>query len=165
LYFKVYKEDLMAIHPMRISSDNFRPFGRVVTVPEVVPTAEGETFKFWSNIADYLIEGETEIGICTVYRTSATEISGVERHMRTPELLIPIDAPFILPLAAEDGSVSAYFVDIGEAVVIDRAVWHGPCLPGGTKESSYFVIFRKGTPHTDVEKKTIPAEVIDTKVV
>ena len=43
-----------------------------------------------------------------------------------------------------------------QAVVIDQGVWHGACLPVGRVESSYFVIFRRHTPHQDVEKKAIP---------
>jgi ureidoglycolate hydrolase len=84
------------------------------------------------------------------------EISGVERHLRTPEILIPIDAPFILPLLLDgqpDSAVEAFQVNLGEAVLIDKAVWHGACLPVGKKESTYFVIFRKNTPHEDVAKK------------
>ena len=84
-------------------------------------------------------------------------IAGLERHLRTPEILVPIDGPFILPLLlgeAGEGDIKAFRVGLGEAVVIDRAVWHGACLPVGKKESSYFVMFRKNTPHDDVEKRT-----------
>jgi ureidoglycolate hydrolase len=54
----------------------------------------------------------------------------------------------------------AFLCSPGEAVVIDKAVWHGACLPFGKDQSSYFVIFRKGTPHEDVQKKEInPIEI------
>jgi ureidoglycolate lyase len=153
-------ENQMTVHAVRITPENFIEFGKVVTAPRGKPTAEAESFRFWSDIADYSIRGETEIGICTVYRLPSSGISVVERHLQTPEILIPIDAPFILPLVGDDGTVSAFRVGIGEAVVIDKAIWHGPCLPVAEKESSYFVVFKKGTPHTDVEKKIIPETVI-----
>ncbi len=141
-----------------ITPENFKKFGRVVKWPTAKPTAEAKEFKFWSDIADYHIAGETEIGICTVYQQPKMELAGVERHLRTPEILIPIDAPFILPVLLEgqpDTAVEAFQVDLGEAVVVADAVWHGACLPVGKKEASYFVIFRKGTPFEDVEKKEI----------
>ncbi len=136
---------------------NFSKYGKVVRMPSGEPTSQSKEYKFWSDIADYSIGGDTEIGICTVYGQRVRHITGVERHLRTPEILIPIDAPFILPLMKEgEQRVEAFQFDVGEAAVIDPAVWHGPCLPVGKKKASYFVIFRKGTPHDDVEKKMIP---------
>lgn len=148
----------MKLKPEKISSENFSKFGKVVTSPKGKPTSEAADYKFWSNIAGYLIEGETEIGICTVYKQPKNEIKGMERHQRTPEILIPIDAPFTLPLLLDgegEDKAKAFQCNIGEAVVINKAVWHGACLPVGKAASSYFVIFRKGTPHDDVEKKEI----------
>jgi ureidoglycolate hydrolase len=141
-----------------ITPENFAKFGRVVKWPTTKPTAEAKEFKFWSDITDYHIAGETEIGVCTVFQQAKMEVSGVERHFRTPEILIPIDAPFILPVLLDgepDSALETFRVNLGEAVVIGDAVWHGACLPVGKTESSYFVIFRKGTPFEDVEKKSI----------
>lgn len=148
----------MKIKAKHITPENFAKFGKVVTAPTKPPTSQASDYKFWSDIASYHIDGETEIGLCTVYQQPVMEISGVERHLRTPEILIPIDAPFILPLLLEgqpESAVEAFQVNLGEAVVIGKAVWHGACLPVGKKESTYFVIFRKNTPHEDVAKKNI----------
>ncbi len=148
----------MTLKPAHVTATNFARFGRVVAGAKGKPTSQAADYKFWSDIADYAIDGETEIGICTVYRQKQSTIAGMERHLRTPEILIPIDAPFVLPLLLEgepETSAKAFRVNIGEAVVIDPAVWHGACLPVGKKESSYFVIFRKMTPHEDVEKKPV----------
>jgi ureidoglycolate hydrolase len=154
---------VMKIKIEKISTENFRKFGKIVTAPEGAPTSQAADYKFWSDIADYIIEGETEIGICTVYKQPKNEINGMERHLRTPEILIPIDAPFTLPLLLNGEDVKeaqAFKCNIGEAVIINKGVWHGACLPAGKDEASYFVIFRKGTPHGDVEKKNlIPFEV------
>jgi ureidoglycolate hydrolase len=154
----------MKIKSRHISEKNFSPFGRVVIAPKTKPTSQAVDYKFWSDIADYAIEGETEIGICTVYKQQKALITGMERHMRTPEILIPINGPFVLPLlldgAAED-EACALSVNPGEAVVINAAVWHGACLPKGKKQTSYFVIFRRNTPHEDVQKTSVhPFEII-----
>jgi ureidoglycolate hydrolase len=148
----------MKIKSKHISSENFKKFGKVVTTPKGEPTSQAIDYKFWSDIANYNIEGDTEIGICTVYKQPSNNISGMERHLRTPEILIPINAPFILPLLIDGESeekAEAFQCNIGEAVIINKAVWHGACLPVEKDESSYFVIFRKGTPHEDVEKKEV----------
>jgi ureidoglycolate hydrolase len=153
---------MSGVKPLQITQANFAPFGKVVTAPTGQPTSQASDYKFWSDIADYHIEGETEVGLCTVYEQPARQISGVERHLRTPEILIPVDAPFILPLFDDArGKVEAFRVNIGEAVVIDTGVWHGACLPVGKSEATYFVIFRKGTPREDVAKKTIePVQIL-----
>jgi ureidoglycolate hydrolase len=142
---------------VKADNSNFIRYGKIVSTPEGQPTSEGADYRFWSDIAGYKIEGETEIGICIVYKQENIDINNVERHLRTPEILIPIDAPFILPVVnKKDNNKLEYFqVDIGEAVVINEAVWHGPCLPVGKEQSSYFVIFRRKTPFEDVEKKSI----------
>lgn len=157
-------ELIMKIKSKHISPENFKKFGRVVTFAEGEPTSQAADYKFWSDIVNYRIDGSTEIGICTVYKQLKNEISGMERHLRTPEILIPIDAPFTLPLLLEgedEEKAEAFQCNLGEAVVINEAVWHGACLPVGKDESSYFVIFRKGTPHEDVEKKAIRAIEIE----
>lgn len=137
---------------------SFALFGSVVATPSGPPTSQAADYKFWSDLASYTINGETEIGVCTVYAQPDVEIGGMERHVRTPEILIPIDAPFVLPLLREgepDEAAEAFRVDVGEAVVIDAGVWHGACLPVGKRQSSYFVIFRRRTPHEDVQKKSV----------
>ena len=148
----------MIVRSKRISQQNFSKFGSVVTAPEGTPTSQAADYRFWSDIAHYSVEGETEVGICTVFRQPKSEIAGMERHLRTPEILIPIDGPFVLPLLLDgrpESEAEAFQVGVGEAVVINKAVWHGACLPSGKASSSYFVIFRRNTPHDDVEKKDV----------
>jgi ureidoglycolate hydrolase len=61
-------------------------------------------------------------------------------------------------LPEEEGgnnSIKSFEVGPGEVVIIDKAVWHGACIPVGKEESTYFVIFRRNTPSEDIEKKSI----------
>lgn len=149
----------MTIPSIRATPATVKGFGSVVTGPVGAPTSHGADYRFWSDLAHYAIDGETEIGLCTVYRQPSPRITGMERHLRTAELLIPIDAPFVLPLLRDGDApeaAKAFRVSPGEAIVIEEGVWHGACLPVGKDESTYFVIFRRGTPHEDVEKKAVP---------
>lgn len=154
----------MRIIVKSITHENFRPYGLLVESPTGTPTSQAEDYRFWSDIARYQIEGETEIGICTVYHRPESLITGVERHIRTPEILIPIDAPFVIPLllpGKDAADLEAFQVSLGAAVVIRDGIWHGACLPVGADESSYFVIFRRHTPSEDVETRQIePLEII-----
>lgn len=146
---------MQTIHPKRINNDNYAAFGRVARVPAGEPLAADETFKYWSDSAHYRIDGETEIGYCTVYRQDEDVVEWMERHDRTPEVLIPIDGPFVLPVMSADGEVEAFRAEPGEAVVIGPSVWHSACKPVNADEASYFVVFRRGTPQEDVIKKDL----------
>ena len=150
----------MSLSPQRATPEAFARYGAVVTAPTAAPTAQDATFRYWSDLAHFGVEGETEIGLCTVYRQDAPRVTWMERHARTPELLIPADAPFLLPVMAEGGPVEVFRVEPGEAVVIGQGVWHSACLPAGADAATYFVVFRRGTPHEDVTKRDLPATVL-----
>lgn len=152
----------MKLVAIRASAEAVARFGAVVLAPNGVPTSESADYRFWSDQAHFRVEGETEIGICTVFARPGVPIASLERHARTPEILVPIDAPFAVPLMRDgDAGPSVFQVEIGEALVIDPMVWHGACLPVGKARSSYFVIFRRGTPHDDVEKRPVPPIEVD----
>lgn len=146
------------IKSIRIDADVFAPFGRVAALPSSPSLAETDEFKFWSDVADYQIEGETEIGFCEVFPRSGNAVHWMERHEQTPELLIAIDGPLVLPVMTngETPVVRAFEFRPGEAVVIGQNVWHSACLPTGLGATRYFVIFRRGTPQEDVIKTEIP---------
>jgi len=154
----------MILRPVPVNDAAFGRFGKVVLSPRDVPTSEAKDYKFWSDIAHYEIRGETEIGLCQVFRQPVNTITGMERHLRTPEILIPIDAPFVLPLVLEgtcSDEAGVFRVEPGQAVVINPGVWHGACLPVGAPSSWYFVVFRRGTPMTDVEKQPVEPFTIE----
>lgn len=143
------------ISPQRVTPESFARYGRVVEKRSGAPTAQDATFRFWSDLAAYRIDGETEVGLCTVFRQTPAEVAWMERHDRTPELLIPVDVPFLLPVMEAGSEVEVFRVEPGEAVVIDRAVWHSACHPVGADRATYFVIFRRGTPEEDVVKQDL----------
>ena len=147
---------MTSISVQRINANNFAPYGSVAVLGNEKPLASGSQFKFWSDHASFRIDGETEIGYCTVNSTPEGRVDWMERHDRTPEVLIPIDWPFVLPVM-RDEVVEAFEVHPGEAVVINPSVWHSACQPLGRLEAAYFVIFRRGTPHEDVIKAEIEA--------
>ncbi|HLE56371.1 MAG TPA: ureidoglycolate lyase [Rhodothermia bacterium] len=140
-----------------INIEGFSAFGDVALMLDEPPLAETAEFSFWSDSAHYRIEGETEIGFCTVYPHRANTVTWMERHERTPELLVPIDGRLVLPVMTDgdDPQVRAFEFGPGEAVVIGQNVWHSACLPLGSQGVTYFVIFRRGTPAEDVTKTNI----------
>jgi ureidoglycolate hydrolase len=83
----------------------------------------------------------------------------LERHVKTPEILVPIKGDFILPVATagylldqteipEASGVEAFLVRSNQAVVMEKGVWHTAPIPIG-KETVFFVIFKKETTKQD----------------
>lgn len=152
--------DMPTRSPEKLTADAFRPFGSVFEPPGGPPLASDETFSFWSDLTSFAIDGEAEMGLCTVSAGDRPTVSWMERHMRTPEILLPQGRPFLLPVMESEGrEVRIFRVAADQAVVIGTGVWHSVCLPAGSEDISYVVIFRRGTPHEDVEKIDIPTLV------
>ncbi len=139
----------------RATPESFAAYGSVVASPDREATAADSTFSYWSDRAHYHIQGETEVGLCTVYRQGSPQVTWMERHDRTPEVLIPGSGAFVLPVMDEAGTVELFRVEPGECVVIGDGVWHSACLPVDAEAATYFVIFRRGTPQEDVTKKDV----------
>jgi ureidoglycolate hydrolase len=144
---------MKVLDAQRLHADTFAPFGSVFVRPRTEPLAETDAFSFWSDVARYAIDGETELSWCDVRRPASAD--WFEKHDRTPEILIPTDGPIVLPVLAADGEMAAFKIEVGQAVVIAPSVWHSACIPVGRSEAGYFVIFRRGTPSEDVVKTTV----------
>ncbi|MEM2969870.1 MAG: ureidoglycolate lyase [Candidatus Bathyarchaeia archaeon] len=115
--------------------------------------------KFQPTIVSFYIDGEIEIGLCQVKKDSNT-LKFMEKHARTPELIVPIKGSFILPVALSHNpldvtespsaaDVEAFFVRSNQALVMNNGVWHSAPFPIG-KETTFFVIFKKDTSKNDV---------------
>ncbi len=143
----------------RITPENFARYGRVARLPGEPPLAGDAAFSYWSEAAFFHVEGETDVGYCTVYAQPAPAVAWVEKHDRSPEVVIPIDGAVLLPVvgSGEGDAVEVFEVRPGEAAIVGAGVWHSACHPAGGQAATYFVLFRRGTPREDVVKKDIAA--------
>ena len=152
------------------TAENFQKYGSLVALPDCPAPLGTETVRFWPALAKYLINGYTEMGLCTCLERPR-QIESLERHCQTPEILIPLDDAFLLPVAAAEHPVTEgnklkvkgiriMKVKRGTAVVINPGVWHWAVWPERRKEVTYLVEFKLNTPKDDFEKSRIK-EVID----
>ena len=158
----------MIVRARNLTAEAFSKFGRVIEVPNSKPLVERENVKFWGTIATFKVDGEAEIGICVVKKDSNI-LKFMERHVQTPEVIIPIKGDFVLPVAisknlddrdeypkAED--VEAFYIRDEQALILNKGVWHYAPLPVENK-ASFFVIFKKETTRRDLDVKEISEEV------
>ena len=154
----------LTVNVKRLTAGSFAKFGKIADAKIKPPLVDAENLKFWTTIATYTVDGETEIALCQV-KKSVDSVGMLERHVKTPEILVPIEGDFILPVAPvgnlqdsaetpEATSVEAFLVRSDQAVVMERGVWHTAPIPIG-KETSFFVIFRKETTKQDAVFKKL----------
>jgi ureidoglycolate hydrolase len=152
------KVKLLTVKAKRLTASSFSKFGKMADAHTVLPLIETENLKFWTTIATYTVDGETEIALCYV-KKSVDFVELLERHVKTPEILVPIKGDFIFPVAPagylldqteipEASGVEAFLVRSNQAVVMEKGVWHTAPIPIG-KETAFFVIFKKETTKQD----------------
>jgi hypothetical protein len=56
----------LMIKAKKLTANSFIKFGKVADAHTVPPIVETENLKFWTTIATYTVNGETEIALCYV---------------------------------------------------------------------------------------------------
>lgn len=129
----------MKLPVLDLTSEAFAQYGKVIEMPRRKVDAAGPGWKWWAESA--LLEGDARpyaIGYLDL-EPADLRFDWAERHMRTMELLIPaggdclvyvgppdhLDEPARLPPLAR---FQVFRVQQGQAVLLDRGVWHGAPL-------------------------------------
>lgn len=155
----------MFVKVQKVTHDSFNKYGQVVLLPNYPAPLGTETIKFWPALARYMVNGKTEIGICTCLKRPR-KIDSMERHLNTPEILIPLDDNFLLPIAVPSQPVNKgnklkvkgiqiMNIKKGTAVIMEPGVWHWAVWPENGKSVTYLVLFKLNTPRYDFDKKSL----------
>ena len=147
--------------PVReLTADAFRPYGRVIERPARDRDANGPGWTWWAETV--LLEGDGRpwgVGYLDL-EPAAPRVDWAERHMRTPETIVPISGACLVYVAPADhpdeperlpplDRFEVFRVPPGSGVVMDRAVWHGaPLADGGAARA--IVLIHEGTGRDDV---------------
>jgi ureidoglycolate lyase len=112
-----------------LTAGAFRPFGTVIARPSGVPDAIGEGWSWWAETGALPAAGYA-IGYLALEPAAAT-FDWAEFHPDSVELIAPLGGECVVYVAtpgAEPRDFRAFRVGAGEAVILDRAVWHGAPL-------------------------------------
>jgi ureidoglycolate hydrolase len=147
----------IAVEPLDAAA--FSQFGAVVDRPSRSADASGPGWTWWG---ETLPLGATERGYGIGYlelEPAASSFDWAERHMRSQELIAPLDGCCLVYVgpADEPGQPDAlppldrfrvFLVEPGQAVVLDPGVWHGaPLAEGGAAKA--MVLLQEGTGRDD----------------
>jgi ureidoglycolate hydrolase len=150
----------MKLVVQNLSAETFTAFGQVCVVPQPVkPDHSCDGYDWWPNRCLFdSIEGKYGIGLSKIKRHSLRQAKS-ERHMKTPELLLPIDSDMIIIVGPPDypdeparlpdlSRFAAFRIKAGEAIVMKPGVWHYESIP--VKEETYmYCIFQSDTGEND----------------
>jgi len=144
-----------------LTDDAFAPFGRVIRTPTRAQDASGPGWRWWAETV--LIEGDGRrwgVGYLDVEPDPPPRLDWAERHLRSPEAILPVAGGCLVYVAPPDhpeqpdrmppvGEFRVFRVPPGTGVVMDAAVWHGaPLADGGPAKA--IVLLLEGTSLDDV---------------
>ena len=146
-----------------LTTETFAPFGQLVTMPDELKIEPGAVHG-WSRRATAAFPGEVEVGWLKLLQRPA-EVSQMEHHLGTPEMLVPLDVPLLVPVAPADEAANAvpdpdriegFVVRPGQALVFDRSGWHWLAFPMEGETGACLIIFAKDTPDHDLLIRDLP---------
>lgn len=155
----------------KLTPEGFKPFGTVLVPQTEKPTITSEVLDCW-DVKDLGL-GDGLVQYITV-KSRPFAFSKMERHVKTPEVLIPLDGSGIFPLAPASklddpkalppvDEITAFVLDGTKAVILEKGVWHWPPFPI-TETASYLVMFRKGTVEDDLDIKDLAAKGVTIRL-
>lgn len=148
------------VHVEELSAGTFAPFGKVIQQPAAAQDAGGNDWQWWGELALMACD-ERPYGIgYLALRPGALRFDWAERHMRSPELLIPMAGDCLIYVAPPDypdepgrmpplAAFRVFRVRAGQAVLLDKGVWHGVPL-AIDRPLNVTVLLLQGTGATDL---------------
>jgi hypothetical protein len=133
-----------------------------VALPNRSPDLATEILDYWHGVGVMDVQGEVDVGVLRV-RDREPTFGEMERHHRTPELLVALDGDLLVPLTVGDGApdlerLQVVAVEQGTGILLGTAVWHAiPFSP--TAPTTCLVVFRRGTSADDLEVVPLPMTV------
>ena len=129
----------MQLQIQELTNETFRPFGTVIEQPDRAEDAQGPGWKWWAENA--LMESADrpyQIGYLDL-KPAELKFDWAERHMRSAELIIPTGGDCLVYVAPPDypdepermppfERFQVFKVSAGQAVLLDKGVWHGAPL-------------------------------------
>jgi ureidoglycolate lyase len=146
-----------------VTAEAFAPFGDVIATPSRAQDAEGPGWRWWAETT--ALRGDDRpwtVGYLDLEPAPPARFDWAERHMRSPEAVVPLSGACLLYVAPPDDpeepgrlpqldAFRVFRLEPGTGVVLRPAVWHGaPIVVDGPTKA--IVLLLEGTGRTDVTK-------------
>lgn len=133
--------EIKAVHA---TPENFGRFGVVERLTDK-ESFQGDGWECW--MTDDAFMDASHFGMTIVKTWPPYEVATMERHTKTRELMVSAgDKPIVVALADSDPSglakaedIEAFYIEPGEALVINKGIWHDACR-GLDGEALYYFL-------------------------
>jgi len=142
-----------------LTAEGFKSFGEVIAAPKRKPTATPPGMEYWADVCRLpLLDRPFGIGYATQEMRPFRQ-TGAERHMRTPEILLPVKGDMAVIAGPADfpkepsrlpplSKFAAFLVPEGQGVMFAPGVWHW--APFAVRDPiAIFVMYATGTAESD----------------
>ncbi|WP_139997480.1 ureidoglycolate lyase [Paenibacillus paridis] len=131
----------------------FAPYGKVIDLPASEPSKAGDGWDCWSYIEMLDVTEPIGFGLVVTKRREFV-VTAMERHVSREELLLTFDREIVQPVAKcidiedpeehpDSSTVKCFRIKPGQAIVINRGVWHSPAYPASEDARYLFGIEKK----------------------
>jgi ureidoglycolate hydrolase len=140
-----------------LTPEGFCGYGDVLSVGPGAPMGSSEEFTYWGKVAELEMGPRVSTGyLCCKPRAGV--LKRLERHLRTPEILVALRGDSLVCMArpSAPGSkviegLQAFHVRQGQAFAMAPGTWHWAAFPVGQTEAVFLVVFVSGTEGADLE--------------
>ena len=154
------------IKTVALTLENFKDYGQVLSISKGEPMADNVEFMYWGKVTELAMTEMVSTGIL-VCRKREGLIKSLERHTRTPEVLVALEGDSLICMAKPESvvgadrieGIQAFYVRQGEALVMHAGTWHWVPIPVDREESKLLVVFASGTEAEDLEIRDLPATI------
>ncbi len=130
------------------------------------PEAGGPEFSYHQVLAPGEL-GDGNIMAELICRKRPLTVGKLERHLATPEILVALDAGAVVcvappgadPASCRPSDIRALPLRQGQALWMDRGVWHWLPFPVRAGQVTMLLIFREGTGDRDIEFRELAEPV------
>jgi ureidoglycolate hydrolase len=143
-----------------LTDESIKGYGSLLHTSQKKPTFENEQFVFTGDIYKYNANGTLTAGIL-IGKKREMKLECLEQHAETQEILVQLENDAIIFLAKTSekgngpGEAKAFYLKQGEAVALDKGIWHWVPFPFECDCCKTLVIFKDGTSERDCEIKNV----------
>lgn len=150
--------NLVDLKALSLRDQQFEPYGSRLDTAGRIADAEEMDFLFYYNMIEVDFMGPLAVSMVESKVQPELFSHSLEVHMRTPEILIPLDGTIYLVLALSDkqdstkpdlNTAKAFIVEPGQGVSLPAGTWHRAPL-SLSKPVKTCCIVRKGTPTDNI---------------
>lgn len=141
----------------KATNENLAPYGDLVVTEGREKTFDSDVFSFWNDVSVGHFDGAASFGM-VLTKPGEMVAPMLERHLKTTETLIALDAEIVLVLAEPSrgdapnlDTAKAFSVPRGAGVTLKAGTWHYVPLVPSKVEARTLVVFRQGTPGEDLQ--------------